>query len=189
MIDRSDTLAPVAHNATCPTLTPACSPPAATTIAWTNVTVPTPSNVISVESDSQSSTTISLTNVTVPTPSDVISVKFDCQSSNTYYSTRTGDVFTRRCGIDVAAGTIGNNGWPVRGVMKIVAYTMNDCMDACSGYNKYNGPHTCQAVTFSAYMARFYARVSANCWLINATGPGTSLADPASGAVGQIVEV
>jgi len=170
IINRNNSLLPVACNTTTQTVyTTAltCSTPASTTTALTG-SIPT-------------STAIALTNVTVPTPNEVISLKFDCQPSSTY-RTGFGEVFTLRCGINLVGGSFAKDGWIIKDRVGIVAYTIFDCMEACSQYNRFNGRNTCQAVTFNAALGRAYASQGANCWLKNATGPSPGTVDDAASA-------
>ena len=118
--------------------------------------------------------TTTLTNLSVPAPSTIISVALDCPNlTGQSYVSATGHTFTQFCNHDYpngsfAAGNIGT----IRDITGIIAYSMNDCMDACSTMNQLQYGPVCAGVTFNAAMSMTYAS-RANCFLKNATGPGT----------------
>lgn len=116
----------------------------------------------------------SLTNFSVPAPSTVASVALDCPNlTGQSYISATNHTFTQSCNHDYLNGTsaAGNVG-TIHDIVGIIAYSMNDCMDACSTMNQLQYGLVCAGVTFNAAMSMMYAH-RANCFLKNATGPGT----------------
>ena len=54
--------------------------------------------------------------------------------------------------------------------MAFISYSMDDCIEACSTMNMFAVRAACAGVTFKPTMSEF---PGGNCWLKNATGPGS----------------
>ncbi|KAK3713315.1 hypothetical protein LTR37_008507 [Vermiconidia calcicola] len=76
-----------------------------------------------------------LVNYAVVPPSDVFSVALDCPNlEGKSYTTTSGDVFSLSC----------TNGWGGEDLHTFLAYTYQDCINACSYYNyRRNGELVC----------------------------------------------
>jgi hypothetical protein len=63
-------------------------------------------------------------------------------------------------------------------VMAISAYSLQQCIDACSTMNEVVGPNSCIAISLIEGLASDYRNNhGANCWLKNATSPTVSWSD------------
>lgn len=116
--------------------------------------------------------TAALTNLSVPAPRMVDSLALDCPSTHGKYytSATTGITFSIWCDHDYPVGLIaeGNNA-TVKDIMAIVAYAMDDCMEACSSMNAKSLSNACAGVAFNSNMSLF---PNGNCWLKDKVGPG-----------------
>lgn len=78
-------------------------------------------------------------------------------------------------------------------MIHLVAYSAEDCMEACSGFNfeqrRWNGTARCRAMNFRANMAEKVEAIGGNCWLKNDTVKDIGAAPVADGVIsGHIVE-
>lgn len=56
----------------------------------------------------------------------------------------------------------------------MVAYTLQQCVDACSTYNQVAGNTTCRAVVLISFLrSSYFGNKGANCWL-KKTGDGAT---------------
>jgi hypothetical protein len=101
--------------------------------------------------------TSGFTNLSVPAPSAVATLFLDCPalSSTTYTAANSSNIFAITCGIDYPGYLIGNYD-----VTDIVAYSLQDCLQACSEIVGHGIP--CAGATFISDMGGFQ---TGNCWL------------------------
>lgn len=107
-----------------------------------------------------------LTNYTVPSPTTISSVALDCPNidGNTY-NTSNGQSWALSCHLDEYTGDLG----------AILAYTYQDCIEACAAMNKWQGEErVCSRVQFSSLVAEKMAEDWGNCWLKNGSAYQTS---------------
>lgn len=81
--------------------------------------------------------------------------------------------FNVACGVDYYNSIAAEQGGVVADIIGILAYSAQDCMEACSYLNQVNGQRglgtSCWGITFNQDMSRSYANLGANCWLKNGT--------------------
>ena len=126
------------------------------------------------EAASNSSNVISLSNYR-SSAGNISQLTYPCPgiNSSTYTTHQTSaQTFRYICGINYHSGDYGDNGYPIDNLGAMVAYSVEDCVEACSLFNEYNasGEQSCMAVTFGAQLDYFYKTYHANCFLKNATG-------------------
>lgn len=93
--------------------------------------------------------------------------------------TSFNDKFSVYCGIDIGAGEDSvqkdskGNALVLTDIAPIIAYTPQDCMQACSSFTrkatKWGRTEICRSIQFSYNMQRSIASNGANCWLKNGT--------------------
>lgn len=111
-------------------------------------------------------TLTNLRNYVVAAPSTVGNLSVGCQGlESNLQNTFCGDKFNVYCGKDMASSTIDNNGYEVMDFVAIMAYSFQDCIEACSNANYLAGStKKCQAVTFWLSMAYATQMYDANYW-------------------------
>jgi hypothetical protein len=126
---------------------------------WKVVTATTvTATVTSTLATSASATpTSGFTNLSVPAPSAVTSLFLDCPaiSSTTYTASNSSNIFAITCSIDYVNGFPGN-----KDITDIVAYSLQDCLQACSELVGNGIP--CVGATFRSDMGAFPV---GNCFL------------------------
>jgi hypothetical protein len=103
------------------------------------------------------------TNLSVPAPSTVNTLFLDCPaiSSTTYTAHNSSNIFALTCDIDYPSYLFGNED-----IIDIVAYSMQDCMQACSELVDH-GFAPCAGATFLSTMSAFPV---GNCYLKGSLG-------------------
>jgi hypothetical protein len=82
-------------------------------------------------------------------------VALDCPALNQKnYTTARNQNFLMSC-------NVGLSGFDLVG---IAAYIVDDCIEACSSMNAFNGTNVCNGITFNAAMYDNWGQ-HANCWL------------------------
>jgi hypothetical protein len=154
--------------------------------AFRSSSLPSPSpSSCSPASSSSSSSPLTLTG---PVASSVSYVDIDCPAihGNPYYSFY-GPVFTTYCSTDYANGGPSANGnGTVRDIIALIAYSINDCMEMCVGYNRWNSyepGERCAAVSFVADFRQWLSVFSGNCFLKSQVGFQNTLSGVASAAI------
>lgn len=105
-------------------------------------------------------------------PSSVSSLALNCPALNNQGAqTAYGDRFVVYCGEDFSNGFPADGGGIIADFINIIAYSFEDCLEACSALNyrsqKYHRNNTtCRAVTFISDLGNY---ANGNCWLKNAT--------------------
>jgi hypothetical protein len=107
------------------------------------------------------------TNLSVPPPSTVNTLFLDCPalSSTTYTAHKSSNVFALTCDMDYPSYYPGNED-----IIDIVAYSMQDCMQACSELAGH-GFAPCAGATFLSIMSAFPV---GNCYLKGSLGTPSS---------------
>ena len=152
--------------------------PSSSTQATTTVTVSTSSepSATSTGTPTSSSATSSSSLIplyTAPSPSDINLVPLNCPAlNNTPYTTYYGDTFTQICGVDLQSNVsaISGNGAVIANIVGILAYSVEDCITACSKANTYVqrwGGSKCNSISFGSDLSILYPGNRANCWLKN----------------------
>jgi hypothetical protein len=82
-------------------------------------------------------------------------------------------IFNVACGVDYYNSIAAEQGGTVADIVCILAYSAQDCMEAYSYMNQFNGQWgfgtPCRGVTFNRDMSHSYADHGGNCWLKNGT--------------------
>ncbi|KAM5343469.1 hypothetical protein ACJ41O_012006 [Fusarium nematophilum] len=96
----------------------------------------------------------------------------DFRDARTFKSNK-GYEFKWYCGVNAPAGSDSEEGGKVADLAPIIAYTIQDCLNACSAMiEKFDNEGTgveCKSVVFSKKMSEELSNWGANCWLKNAT--------------------
>jgi hypothetical protein len=96
----------------------------------------------------------------VPRPESVAELDISCPESLTDYNDKPYDCVT------------GTNILMKGDITGFVAYTVQQCIDACSTFNQVAGNTTCKAVVIGKALSTDYkTNKGANCWLKNIAGP------------------
>jgi hypothetical protein len=92
-----------------------------------------------------------------------------------YQTPLYGEKFSVYCHQDFGSGKrrdVGNNEVVLADVMALIAYSMADCMLACSQYTRWSNnagiDSTCRSVTWASNLT-YSDHVTGNCWLKNST--------------------
>lgn len=109
-------------------------------------------------------------------PTEVDRLVLDCpedfEEATEYTAVKFQTEFRWYCGVDSSGGKDAN-GDPIVDIAPIIAYSIEDCMDACAGvaanFGRRNSGVNCKAVTFRSRMKDFVSGGGANCWLKNGT--------------------
>ncbi|KAH9889697.1 hypothetical protein F4778DRAFT_753736 [Xylariomycetidae sp. FL2044] len=124
------------------------------------------------------SQTVSLDNYSVAAADTVELLDVDCDSlTNQNQKSRRGEQYTVVCGKDFGTGALrdaaNNAEAQVADVGALVAYSVTDCLEACSNFSyfaaKRGSADACGSVTFRSNMAENLESNRANCWLKNST--------------------
>lgn len=91
----------------------------------------------------------------------------------TVFKSNKGYEFSWYCGVNVPAGDPAKGGGIIGDVAPIVAYTLEDCLNACAAMidrdeNRGTGVK-CRSVVFDRRMAEMVGKLGANCFLKNGT--------------------
>jgi hypothetical protein len=112
-----------------------------------------------------------------PVATSVSHVALDCPAidGKTYHSF-AGPVFTTYCAANYENdGPSVNGSGTVKDIAALIAYSINDCMEMCVGYNSgrnnYGSGETCAVVSFVANMSVWLSRYDGNCFLKSLVGP------------------
>lgn len=116
----------------------------------------------------------SLSNYSVVNATEVTSLYYPCPSlDSSTYETQYQDTFILRCGIDYFGGQPATGGGVISDIASLIAYTPQDCFDACSSLNaysaKWNSSLRCKAATWALDLANETTEWGGNCFLKNAT--------------------
>lgn len=134
---------------------------------------------ITSTSSTSSPSPSSLQNYVVDEPYFVQSLKYpDCNTDTQVITTKAySQLFTLYCGMDMGNSNPddANPDLTVADFVGLFAYTLTDCLYACSNMVKFAGDwkldsqHSCKGVTWEASMAQSNTTNYANCWLKNGT--------------------
>jgi hypothetical protein len=108
-------------------------------------------------------------------PSQVYTAALNCTSGATVI-TGDGSQFQTNCNTNYA----GND------MLQFVAYSLDDCLGACTNLNKISASNTvpCKGVLFNANVAACVSQGGGNCWLKSAMeGAAADILPPSVGAV------
>lgn len=125
---------------------------------------------------------VDFNNYTSPSPTEVNLIYANCPAINaSTILTRLNQQFTVLCNINVNYGnpSVEDSSKSVDTVAGLIAYSLEDCVNACSAYNYFanrNGAATqCHAITINLNLSEdLGVGGDINCWLKNGT---TSPAD------------
>ncbi|KAI9747891.1 MAG: hypothetical protein M1835_001946 [Candelina submexicana] len=125
-----------------------------------------------------------------PGAANVTTLALDCNTlNNTISYVRVPGIdapFEVRCGNDQRGGfPAANNGGIIKDILPLTMYTFQDCMLACASWNAISRSTVCRGVTFGVNMSKVWNEHHSNCWLKNATGPGTYQDDTVASALLQ----
>ncbi|KAI0837691.1 hypothetical protein F5Y06DRAFT_62760 [Hypoxylon sp. FL0890] len=123
-----------------------------------------------------------LVNYTIEPFAKIYNLQVECANlSSTYQMSQDGDKYSVYCGQAFGAGNMkdgNNNDVVVRDILSVIAYSMADCLQACSQYTYWSrlaGISTsCGAVMWTSDVA--HSHNTGNCFLKNSTitiGVGT----------------
>ncbi|KAI1821977.1 hypothetical protein F4861DRAFT_516589 [Xylaria intraflava] len=120
----------------------------------------------------QTTTAGRLLNYVVEPPSKIYNLGENCDDLLQQMNASKGSDFQLYCDLDLGRGTGKDvHGNPVISIdmVSITAYTLNDCMKACTGIasSSKHSDSACRAVTFRLDMYNFPN--GGNCWLKNST--------------------
>ncbi|KAL2670124.1 hypothetical protein Neosp_015005 [[Neocosmospora] mangrovei] len=80
-----------------------------------------------------------------------------------------GYKFDMWCGIDAPYGTRTQDGGTISDIAGLIAYTLDDCLQACIQMRNFNesghGVRSCESVQFGARLKEYVAQYGSNCWL------------------------
>ncbi|KAI0914255.1 hypothetical protein F4823DRAFT_396897 [Ustulina deusta] len=131
-----------------------------------------------------------LVNYKIEPPSKVFNISVDCDTlAGSIQVTQDQEKFLVYCGVDFGHGNRkdkNGNEIILADIIGIIAYSMDDCLEACSRYT-YNSQlwgvnSSCGSVTLRVDMAN---TTKSNCWLKNSTithSPGAGSCDVCIGA-------
>ncbi|RSM10001.1 hypothetical protein CDV31_007407 [Fusarium ambrosium] len=110
--------------------------------------------------------------------SAVESLELNCPTDfrqRTVFKSNKGYEFSWYCGVNVPAGDPAKGGGIMGDVAPIIAYTLEDCLNACAAMidrdeNRGTGVK-CKSVVFDRRMAEMVGKLGANCFLKNGTKP------------------
>ncbi|KAM0390688.1 hypothetical protein ACHAQC_007867 [Fusarium culmorum] len=109
--------------------------------------------------------------------SKVTNLELNCpekMNDATSYKSNKGYEFKWWCGVNAPQGDTAKEGGVVFDYLAFIAYTIDDCMEACGNMNQkdddnHNGVR-CRSIVFSKSMAaQLDGGENGNCWLKNAT--------------------
>ncbi|RYC62240.1 hypothetical protein CHU98_g3958 [Xylaria longipes] len=75
--------------------------------------------------------------------------------------------FTPACGIDYSGSDFG----------AVIAYSFQDCLQACAAHNHFSGNDECMAITFKANQTSSVPKDYGNCWLKDGNPAGDQVQD------------
>ncbi|KAJ4246388.1 Hypothetical protein NCS54_01225700 [Fusarium falciforme] len=113
----------------------------------------------------------------VPRPADEVQLlELDCpkdKSEATSFKSSKGYDFKWWCGVNAPAGSQAEEGGVISDASPLIAYTLQDCLNACSAMidkdeNEGSGVK-CRSVVFGKRMSEELGRWGVNCWLKNGT--------------------
>ncbi|RTE79763.1 hypothetical protein BHE90_005746 [Fusarium euwallaceae] len=150
--------------------------PAATAVSAAPVETSTPTEC----SAAPESTTSAAENDTVPyvpRPADEVQLlELDCpkdKSTSTSFKSSKGYDFKWWCGVNAPAGNEAEEGGIISDVSPLIAYTLQDCLNACSAMidkdENEGAGGKCRSVVFGKKMSEEVGNWGANCWLKNGT--------------------
>ncbi|KAI0901659.1 hypothetical protein F4806DRAFT_8449 [Annulohypoxylon nitens] len=118
------------------------------------------------------STSATLTDYAAPSPSDVETLHIDCPRLD---GKITEDSIQQRYKISCGERIVGG-GSDVITYSASIAYSLQDCIEACSQLNIWTGGLYCTAVTWSQAMSfAWETEGGMNCWLFNSTSLDSSI--------------
>ncbi|KAM0430165.1 hypothetical protein ACHAPT_006173 [Fusarium lateritium] len=81
----------------------------------------------------------------------------------------SGFEFKVYCGLDGGGANNAEGGGTLKDLVGIIAYSLEDCLQACTQMNAMNDNQdtnvTCKSVSFRANLAQSYKQYGGNCWL------------------------
>jgi hypothetical protein len=123
----------------------------------TNVPATTVTTTVTTTSPSSTSTS-GFTNFSVTAPSAITSLYIDCPavSSTTYTAQNSSNIFAMTCDLDYPSWEVGN-----KDIVSIIAYSLQDCMEACSQMTS-RGIASCAGALFESDLGEW---LGGNCYL------------------------
>ena len=133
-------------------------------------------------------TKVNLSNYTAEPALNVELLFLDCPNiASDVFTTSKEERFSLFCRHAFMSGSPAREGGVVADLVHIRAYSAEDCMEACSGFNfeqkRWNGTARCRAMTFRANMGTKVNQIGGNCWLKNDTLWDINTAEIADGLV------
>ena len=119
--------------------------------------------------------TSNIQNFVVASPQDIGTLASDCPDLTTFTTSNLNinEEFDVTCGVDYGNSGPAVGGGVVADIVGIVAYTADDCMEACAELNNFNNKWQygvkCLGITWSSNLSSAWASLGANCWLKNGT--------------------
>ncbi|EXJ90458.1 hypothetical protein A1O1_03560 [Capronia coronata CBS 617.96] len=106
-------------------------------------------------------------------PDQVNTTALDCAEQATITS-RSDEQYQLNCNIN----------YPDNDLLNFIAYSLDDCIDACSSINTVSGDTQCHGVVFNANLEKSDQQGHGNCWLKSImANPTTDPQPPSVGAV------
>lgn len=108
-----------------------------------------------------------VTNLTLPCSEE--------KQDSTYNSPNTAYGFKISCYTNLGWNSQSQEGGRVVDIAAIIAYTIEDCMDACAQMTRYDGNQktgaVCKSIVFNRELSDSIRSEGANCWLKNGSKP------------------
>jgi hypothetical protein len=139
----------------------------------TCISQPSPSSTADPTPSSTGAQLIS--NYSVPAIATIDSIYTNCPDAETQpRTTYWKEIYTVDCYIDYTQSLPANGGGEIGDIAGIIAYSLDDCIAACSYSNQQQleDATRCKAVTWRNDLKNVTADFGANCWLKNATLAG-----------------
>ncbi|KAI1457820.1 hypothetical protein F4805DRAFT_457500 [Annulohypoxylon moriforme] len=134
--------------------------PMGTSTSSSRINRPTPTSTPTL---STSSTSPTLTNYTAASPSDVETLYVDCPNlEDTSIEDRSSSSYQVKCGKRIPPGRSD-----VTTYSASIAYSLEDCINACAQWNWWTTGSYCVAVSWCQDMSYSWNYEGANCWLFN----------------------
>lgn len=107
-------------------------------------------------------------------PTQVSTLQYECDDGALRNST-TGQQFQLNC----------NKNFPGSDLLNFVAYTLDDCIEACSNYNNINQTTICRGIVFNANMDLITEEYNGNCYLKSSMA--NAIVDTSPPSVGAVL--
>lgn len=136
-----------------------------------------------------------LSNYTAAPPDTVSLLYTGCPHiTSQRYTTRFDETYAITCGVDSGFGapTTEDTQKTLQVKAALIAYSLDDCIEACSAYTSFNARNgdsqlKCRSVSWDRRMERALSRDNhVNCWLKNGTLATSQLTRQDDGVVAMI---